>query len=83
VKKAYFTPPAVAEQLGVKSAKILIFIASGELSAINVATKIDGRPRWRVPKSALDAFLAARSNRPAPAAPPRRRRRQVSPIEFF
>jgi len=40
------------------------------------------RPRWRVTPKAMDAFLAARGNRPA-ATTTRRRKRMTDVIEFF
>ena len=75
------TPPAVARRLGVNSHKILRWIASGELRAVNVG---DGtRPRWRIMADDLRAFLDRRAAQPA--AKQARRRRKVDPavIEFF
>ncbi len=74
------TPPAVARQLGVDAHKVLRWIASGQLQAINVG---DGtRPRWRIMSDDLQAFLDRRAAQPATKAT---RRRKVDPavIEFF
>ena len=75
------TPPVVARQLGVDAHKVLRWIASGELRAVNVG---DGtRPRWRIMADDLRAFLDRRAAQPA--AKQARRRRKVDPavIEFF
>lgn len=79
------SPPAVAERLGVSPAKILNWIDSGELKAINVAASSRGqRPRWRITPEALAAFEAGRANAPAPPTPrPRRRRADSTVIEFY
>ena len=65
-------PRDVAAHLGVDANKVAAWIKGGELSAINVATKPGGRPRYRITPEALDAFLAARSVLPAPKASKRR-----------
>ena len=54
------------------SRKLVAWIKGGELSAINVATKPGGRPRYRITPEALDAFLAVRSVLPTPKASRRR-----------
>jgi excisionase family DNA binding protein len=72
-----------ADRLGVSVNKILGWIHSRELRALNVAARPGGRPRWRISPEDLAAFEAARSARPAP--PPRGRRRRLDPsvIEYF
>jgi excisionase family DNA binding protein len=75
------TPPEVARHLRVNADKVLAWIRSGELRAVNVATGLAGRPRWRVSLADLKAFIARRSARPAPA--PRRRKRPAEVIEYF
>lgn len=60
--KEFLNPPEVARILAVNVNKILAWIASGELPAVNVAEKLNGaRPRWRISRTALDAFLASRT----------------------
>ncbi len=80
---AYLTPPTVAEALGVNQTKVLTWIRSGELAAINVAARVGGRPRWRINQEALDLFLLRRAAQPP--APVTRRRRRADPqvIQFF
>jgi excisionase family DNA binding protein len=75
-KRQTLTLKKVAEQLGVDSYKVLLWIKRGELQAINVALNQQPgrRPRYRVPLKALDEFLAKRSTIP-PAPAPRRRQR--------
>ena len=43
-----FTPPQLAKLKGIESEKILAWIRSGELRAVNLATRPTGRPRWRI-----------------------------------
>lgn len=80
----WLTPPQVARARGVKPAKVLAWIATGELEAVNHAGSVTGRPRWRISDAALAAFDRARSNRGGPErAAPRQRVRQSNVIEFF
>lgn len=75
------TVPKLAGELGVDQMKIHAWIQRGELLAVNIAERPNGRPRWRIPAGAWDAFQAARSNQarlPAPRAP--RRRKPAQPI---
>lgn len=72
----YLTPPDVAKRYGVKPAKVLRWIETGELEAVNVAERPTGRPRWRVSLDALQTFERRRSSRPEPLMP-RKRKAQV------
>jgi len=77
------TPPALARHYGVSPDKIVGWINSGELAAINVAAKPNGRPRWRITAEAVIEFEQRRSSKP-PITPTRRRRRKdPNVIEFF
>ncbi len=67
------SPPDLARRYGCKAAKIISWIRSGELDAVNVAAKTTGRPRWRIPAAAVEAFETRRSAIPKPAKPARRR----------
>ena len=78
----YLSPPEIAKRYGCDSHKILTWIRSGELHAVNMATTTGGRPRWRISPSDLALFEAARAAGPAPKAI-RRRRRDPSIVEFF
>lgn len=77
----YMTPPAVAHQLRVKADRVIGWIRSGQLHAVNVG---DGaiRPRWRISPAALDTFLAGRAAAP-PITRTARRRKDPGVTEFF
>ena len=78
------TPPEVADYFGISPDKVLAWIRNGELRAINVATKLGGRPRYRVTPGDLAAFEASRAAVPQ-SRPVRKRRRKSdnNVIEFF
>jgi hypothetical protein len=83
--KHTYSPPELAKRWGVNAAKVLRFIKSGQLSAFDVSSTPGGRPRWRIPIGAVEAFEAKRAA-VAPAKPARRsRRRKPSSdiIEFY
>lgn len=76
------SPPQLARRLGVSAEKVIAWIRSGKLRAINVS---DGpkRPRWRIHQVDVELFEAGRAViPPAPAARPRRRA-AGEVIEFF
>jgi excisionase family DNA binding protein len=80
---AWLTPPAIAEEMGLRQSKVAGWIRSGELVAVNVAEHTGGRPRWRIRRADLEAFLLRRQSQ-KPAEPIRRRRRQDQDvIKFF
>lgn len=79
---AYLTTSAVAAQLGVSVEQVLGWVHSGELRAVNVATKRGGRPRWRIGPEEVDRFIAARTMVPAEKTT-RKRGRLPNVIEFF
>jgi excisionase family DNA binding protein len=53
----------VAESLGIGRDKILRWIAAGLLPAMNLGAG-STRPRWRISREALDAFLKSRQTAP-------------------
>lgn len=57
----FLSPPKAAKLLGVHPEKIVGWINSGELLAMNVSNR--QRPRWRIRLSDLESLIAARSNR--------------------
>ncbi|MDY0168499.1 MAG: helix-turn-helix domain-containing protein [Thermoguttaceae bacterium] len=67
---------ALARRLGVHPHKVLGWIRSGELRAVDLAERRGGRPRWKIMPAALDEFLSARQSQPP--TPRRRRRRQTA-----
>jgi hypothetical protein len=79
---SFITPPAVAKLYGVDAHKVLSWIRTGELKAMNVG---DGtqRPRYRISPADLAAFEAARSAGPQPKVSRVRRHKNPNVIEFF
>ena len=61
-KSDSLTPPQVARRLGVNPDKVLSWIRSGELSAVNVTTKPGGRPKYRI---ALLTWTHSNPSKPA------------------
>jgi excisionase family DNA binding protein len=58
---AWITPVELAKRWGVGHAKVLAWIDSGELGAVNVATSTNSRPQYRIMNEEAERFLAARS----------------------
>lgn len=83
--KAYFTPPELARELGVAAEKIIAWIRSGELAAIDVSERRgNGRPRYRVRAEEWRQFLERREVGAEPTPCPRARRpRRPDYIEFI
>lgn len=78
-----FTPKEVSTHLRVRVQAVLKWISTGELLAYNVGTRRDGgRPRWRIPQPALEAFERSRSTQPKAPAPPKRRKATTNPKTF-
>lgn len=69
--RAYYTPPQVAKRLAVDPGKVIGWIRRGELRAVNIAERLYGRARWRIPSDELDAFIRRRTSSP-PVETPRR-----------
>jgi transposase len=70
-EKTFLKPPAIAKRYGVSNAKVIGWIRSGELAAINLASRGCTRPRYAVSPESLEQFERARQVVP-PAAVPRR-----------
>lgn len=76
--------PVLARQEGIGPKKIIEWIRTGELRAINLARKPDGRPRYAIDDADWEAF--ERSREVKPDAPPVRklqRRASADTKEFF
>ena len=82
-ERTKLTPPEVARQWGVSIDKVLTFIRTGELRAVNFATRLSGRPRYRIDINDLRDFEQRRAVVPPP--PPQRTRKQPTSdvIQFF
>jgi excisionase family DNA binding protein len=78
---AYLTPPEFARQLRVKASKVIGWIRSGELAAIDTAPRGALRPRYRISREAVESFERRRAVVPLPA--PVRRRRKRAAVKSF
>jgi hypothetical protein len=76
-----FTPNQLARRYGIGIHKVLGWIRSGELRAVNVAQDAARRPQWSILPEDLAAFENRR--RAAPVVKPARRRKNAAVIEFF
>ena len=81
-QRTKLTPPELARRWGVSPSKIIAWIKSGELPAINAATNRSGRPRYLIDIADLVIFENRRSAAQTPA-PRRRRTKNEDVIEFF
>jgi hypothetical protein len=78
----YLSTSDVAARLSISADQVCGLIASGALSAVNIALPGKLKPRWRISEANLGAFLAAAAAKPTT----RRRARKVKQpevIEFF
>ena len=84
ISRIKMTPPQLAEMWGVSADKIVSFIRSGELRAIDISTNLGGRPRFLIDKRDIEAFELSRTVIPPPPRQRRRRRRRDPAIrEYF
>ena len=72
----------VAARYRVSPDKVRLWIAKGELAAVNTAAVVCGRPQLRITPEALAAFERSRAAAPPPR-PQRRRRRRTGEVDFF
>jgi excisionase family DNA binding protein len=78
----WFTAPEVAKLFHVSDDKVRSLIASGELRAVNLASRAGRRPRWRISAADLATFEARRAAVPARPVP-KRRRKPNRVVEYF
>ena len=85
VEKEFFSAPEVSELLKVDRNKIIQLIAIGELRAVDVSLHRSQRPRWRISRKDLEAFLSRRSSTPEPEMKRRHRKKKANNevIEFI
>lgn len=77
------TPPKLAKLWGVSPDKILSWIRSGELRAVNIATDRSCRPRYVIDRKDIEQFEATRVSTRV-ERPTRRRSKKVDGIvEYF
>lgn len=79
IARRKLTPRQVASQFGIAVDKVISWIQSGELRAINGATTTATRPIYLIDVADLAAFEASREIVPSAPSPRRRRRTSVSP----
>jgi hypothetical protein len=77
------TPNQIARRLRVGIHKVLGWIKSGELRAVNVARDTGRRPQWSVLPEDLADFERRRAAVPATKPTRCRRRKHQDVIEFF
>jgi len=78
--KTKMTPPELARRWGVSPDKIVFFILTGELRAIDASLKRGDRPRYLIDVADIEAFEADRTVVPAVKAT--RRRKESLPAGF-
>jgi hypothetical protein len=61
--------------------KIRAFLARGELVGVNLASRLSGRPQWRITADSVERFERRRTSAPPPK--PQRRRRLPEVIDFY
>jgi hypothetical protein len=77
------TPPEIARRYRVGTKKVISWIATGELAALNLASSSSTRPRYSVTPEALEEFEVARRVIPEAGPVRRRRRRLPSGVKQF
>lgn len=77
------TPPQLAAQWGITPEKVLKWIVSGELRAINAATRTGMRPRWLIDMDDIADFERRRAAVPPPKPSPRRRTSSAFVRKFY
>jgi excisionase family DNA binding protein len=77
------TPAEIARRLRISADKVLGWIHSGELTAINVAQNPSGRPRFRVDVADYVEFQNRRQVRPQGPVSKRPRKQRADVHEFF
>jgi len=83
--KTYLSLHEVAERLGVKFNVVRVWVANGELRAVNVSTTLASqKPRFRVLATDVEAFELRRQLIPPTTPAPRKRRKPAeNVIEFY
>ena len=78
--RTHLVPQQIVDQLGVHIDTVLSWIHQNQLKASNIAS--GSRPRWRIAKTDLAAFLDSRSNQQQATTKPVRRRR-AKPVKGY
>ena len=84
IERRKYSPPQVARMFGVSTTKIIGWIQSGQLTAINVADGPKNRPRYLIDRDAIAQFEKQRAVVPNPVTTQKLRRRAASGVkEYF
>ena len=78
-----WSPPQLAARWKISPEKVIGWIRTGQLKAINLATDTNGRPRYRITAESVEAFENARCVQASPKPIRRKRRTTSDVIEFF
>jgi len=82
ITRTKFTVPQLARQWGIDKAKVMTWIRSGDMRAIDGATKRGGRPRYLIDITDIAAFEQAREVIPACPRPRARRARRSTVKQY-
>lgn len=82
-RRTKVTPPKLARQWGISPDKLLGWIRSGELRAINAAARLGGRPKYLIDLADVAEFEERRVVQPPPKTPRRRQKPSGNVIKFF
>ena len=80
----YYTPREIAVELGVSVDKILAFIHTGILIAVDVSSAGSTRPRFMISPHNYARFLNARAAKPLPKVPRKRQEKEEAGfVKYF
>lgn len=77
------TPPELAARWGIDWHKVIAWIRSGELRAIDASTRPGGRPRFLIDERDIELFELRRSVISSPKPIRRRRQQNQDIIQYF
>ncbi|MFV1968387.1 MAG: helix-turn-helix domain-containing protein, partial [Pirellulaceae bacterium] len=75
VTRTKLTPPELASRWGISPEKVVAWVRSGELRAIDASTRRGGRPRYLIDISDVEAFERRRAVAPPPPSSTRTHRK--------
>jgi hypothetical protein len=82
-KRDKLTPPRLADKWGISPEKVLGWIRTGELRAINIAALQGGRPRYLIDEADLADFEKRREAKTSPPLQSRKRKQRDDVTEYF
>lgn len=83
VQNPFLTIAQAAERMVVAPGKILGWIASGELAAVDISAARNQRPRWRIDPSEWDRFVTSRMSTPRIAKPTKANRPKQKVTQYI